>query len=120
MAVLIKLSEIVCYGYHGVLPEEQSLGQEFRVSLELALNRPAPAKDLLTETMDYREAVAVVLRIMEGPPRRLLETLASEIASAILQLEGVGSVKVIVCKPHPPMPAVRGGVAVELSRTGER
>lgn len=119
MAVKIMLKEIVCYGYHGVLPEEQALGQEFRVSLELTLDSPAPEKDLLSETADYREAVALVLRIMEGPPQRLLETLAAEIASAILQMHGVSSVKVTVCKPHPPMPEVKGGVAVELSRTRE-
>lgn len=116
MAILITVREITCYGYHGVFPEEQKLGQEFRVSLELYLDTAAPENDLLSETVDYCGAVETVCQIMAGPPRRLLETLADEIAAALLTLPGVNEVKVSICKPHPPIPAVRGGVTVEISK----
>lgn len=116
MAALIKINEIACYGYHGVLPEEQKLGQEFRVSLELSVARAAPTSDSLSETFDYREAVEIACRILEGRPKRLLETLAEEIAAALLDLEPVDRVKVCVCKPHPPIAAVHGGIAVEINR----
>lgn len=116
MAALILIHDITCYGYHGVLPEENILGQEFRVSLELSLDTAAPEDDLLTGTVDYRDAVEIVRRIMEGRPRRLLETLAEEIAAALLALHGIGSVKIRICKPHPPLSAVKGGVAVEVTR----
>ncbi|HOA34886.1 MAG TPA: dihydroneopterin aldolase [Bacillota bacterium] len=117
MAALIIIKDISCYGYHGALAEEQVLGQEFRVSLELNMDTPAPEKDLLSETVDYRDAVETVRRVIEGPPRRLLETLAEEIAAGLLALPGIKGAKVSVCKPHPPIPAVRGGVAVEVRRT---
>lgn len=117
MAAVITIKEISCYGYHGVLAEEQVLGQEFRVSLELKIDKPAPQKDLLSETVDYRAAVEAVRRVIEGPPRRLLETLAEEIAAGILALPGIREVKVSVSKPHPPIPAVRGGVTVEIRRS---
>lgn len=116
MAALILIRDITCYGYHGVLPEENKLGQEFRVSLELSLDTAAPEDDLLSGTVDYRDAVEIVRRIMEGRPRRLLETLAEEIAAALLALHGIGSAKIRICKPHPPLPAVKGGVAVEIIR----
>lgn len=119
MAALIMIDDITCYGYHGVLPEEQVLGQEFRVSLELSLAAAAPQKDLLSETVDYRNAVEIVRRIMEGPPRRLLETLAEEIAAELLALSGIKEVKIRLCKTHPPIPAVRGGIAVVISRRKE-
>jgi dihydroneopterin aldolase len=115
-AMTIRIEEITCYGYHGVLPEEQVLGQEFRVSLELALDGAPPAEDQLSETVDYRRAVELVCKIIEGKPRRLLETVAGEIAAALLEIEGVGAVRVAVCKAHPPIPTVKGGVTVELSR----
>lgn len=120
MAVLIQVRDITCYGYHGVLPEEQALGQEFRVSLELNLDTASPETDRLAETVDYRNAVEVVCRVIEGPPRRLLETLAEEIAAGLVNLHGVSEVKVCVCKPHPPIPAVGGGVAVEIRRSKVR
>ncbi len=116
MAALIKIRDITCYGYHGALPEEQRLGQEFRVSLELHLVTAVPENDRLAETVDYRAAVEIVRRVIEGPSRRLLETLAEEIAAGLVNLHGVSEVKVCVCKPHPPIPAVGGGVAVEISR----
>lgn len=116
MSALIMINDISCYGYHGALAEEQVLGQEFRVSLELSLGAAAPKRDLLSETVDYRCAVDIVRRIMEGPPRRLLETLAEEIAADILTLPGIEEVKIRLCKVHPPIPAVRGGVAVSISR----
>ncbi len=86
-AMTIRIEEITCYGYHGVLPEEQVLGQEFRVSLELALDGAPPAEDQLSETVDYRRAVELVCKIIEGKPRRLLETVAGEIAAALLEIE---------------------------------
>lgn len=116
MAAKIIITDIICYGYHGVLPEEQALGQEFRVSLELCLNAVAPEKDLLSETVDYRLAVEIVRRIMEGEPRQLLETLAEEIAAGLLTRPEIKGVEVRVCKPHPPISAVKGGVTVEISR----
>lgn len=116
MSALIMINDIGCYGYHGALAEEQVLGQEFLVSLELSLGTAPPKKDLLSETVDYRCAVDIVRRIMEGPPRRLLETLAEEIATDILALPGIEEVKIRLCKVHPPIPAVRGGVAVAISR----
>ena len=115
MSMLIKINEITCYGYHGALPEEQTLGQEFRVSLELSL-AGAPGSDSLGQTFDYRKAVEVVQRIMDGAPRRLLETLAEEIAADLLKLEAIDQVRVSVSKPHPPIAALRGSVAVEISR----
>jgi dihydroneopterin aldolase len=111
----IAIEEICCYGRHGVLAQERELGQEFRVSLELTADLPPAGGDRLDDTVDYRLAVALVQRIMQGEPRRLLETLAFEIARELLALPRVASVRVKVAKPHPPIPGVRGGVAVEMT-----
>lgn len=116
MSARIRIEEITCFGYHGLLPAEQALGQEFRVSLELLLEGPSFGKDSLDETVDYRKAVEIVRRVMEGPPRSLLETLAEKIAGELIDLGGVSEVKVCVCKPHPPIPGVKGGVTIEIDK----
>ena len=110
----IRIDGISCYGYHGLLPAEQTLGQEFQVNLELLLEGLSFEKDSLDETVDYRKAVEIVHQLLEGPPQRLLETLAEKIASELSKLRGVSEVKVSVCKPHPPIPGIKGGVAVEI------
>lgn len=119
MTAWIKINDITFFAYHGVLPEEQRLGQEFRVSLELQLDLPSRVSDLLSETTDYRRAIEIVRQIMEGPPRRLLEKLAGDIAAGLLDLPGIRAVRISVSKPHPPIPAVQGGVSVEISRERE-
>lgn len=112
----IYIKDIVCYGYHGVLPEEQRLGQEFRVSLEIAFDLPIGAEDHLEHTVDYRRAVEAAQQVMSGPKRLLLETLAADMAARLLNLSRVQEVKVTVCKPNPPIPGVQGGVSVEIQR----
>ncbi|HOL17104.1 MAG TPA: dihydroneopterin aldolase [Bacillota bacterium] len=117
MKTRIKINDIVCYGYHGVRAEEQQLGQEFRVNLDLGLDLPAEVDDRLENTVDYRLAVEAVQQVMTGPKRLLLETLAEEIAGLLLQLPLVLEATVTVCKPHPPIPGVQGGVSVIITRT---
>jgi 7,8-dihydroneopterin aldolase/epimerase/oxygenase len=115
MITMITINDISCYGYHGVLAQERQLGQEFRVSLVLTADLPPEACDRLEDTVDYRAAVAITHRIIQGEPRRLLETLALAIARELLFLPRVSAVRVRVCKPHPPISGVHGGVAVEIS-----
>ncbi len=113
----IIIERITCYGYHGVLLEEQSLGQEFQVSLELGFKLPDFSEDEIDAAIDYRMAVSVVEKIMYGPARKLLETLARDIADQLLTINGVLEATVEVRKPNPPMPGVRGGVSVVVTRS---
>ena len=116
--IKIAINEIVVYGYHGVLPAEQALGQEFRVDLELTVDLPEQFKDRIEETADYCIAVDTVRRILKGKPRRLLETLAREIAGELTALPGISGVRVSISKPHPPIPDVKGGVTVTICAGG--
>ncbi len=113
----IIIERIICYGFHGVLLEEQTLGQEFQVSLELGVNLSDHNTDSIDAVPDYREAVSAVEEVMYGEPRQLLETLATTIAEKLLNLDGVIEVAVEVRKPNPPIPGVHGGVSVLVTRS---
>lgn len=112
----IFIENITVYGYHGVLPGERSLGQEFQASVELEVDLSGLQEDCLDRVLDYRAAVEAVCSILAGPPCRLLETLAAHIAALLLDLPGVEEAAVRVGKPKPPLPEVRGGVWVEIRR----
>ena len=112
----IIIERIVCFGYHGVLLEEQTLGQEFQVSLELGLDLSDHRDDRIDAVPDYRAAVAIAEEIMYGPACRLLETLACRIADKLIAMDGVIEVAVEVRKPNPPIPGVQGGVSVMVTR----
>jgi len=112
----IIVERIVCFGYHGVLLEEQTMGQEFQVSLELGIDLSTLKDDQLDQVPDYRAAVSIVEEVMYGQSRRLLETLACQIAEKILTITGIIEATVEVRKPNPPLPGVQGGVSVVITR----
>lgn len=115
----ILVDKIVCYAYHGVLPEEQSIGQEFQVSLELGIDLSSHKIDRLDQVPDYRAAVSIVESVLYGESCRLLETLACRIADQLITLPGILETTVEVSKPNPPIPGVHGGVSVIVTRCKE-
>lgn len=112
----INIEGIICFAYHGVLLEEQTLGQEFQVSLELGVDLSTHSTDNIDEVVDYRKAILIVEEVMYGDSCRLLETLACRIADKILVLPKVRETTVEIRKPSPPIPGVHGGVSVTVTR----
>lgn len=106
------------YGYHGVFPEENRLGQQFYVDLDLQLDLSQAADtDDLAYTVNYAELHALAKEIVEGKPFKLIEALAGRIASRVLEAyTSVNEVTVRVTKPHPPFDIHFDGVTIELSR----
>jgi dihydroneopterin aldolase len=101
----ILLEGMRFYAYHGVNPEERALGQRFKVDVTLVVDlRRAGQSDDLTDTVSYSAVYKVVRGIVEGEPRQLIETVAEEIATAILtEFLPVERVTVTVRKPEVPM-----------------
>lgn len=115
----ILLEGMRFYGYHGVHPEEQRLGQRFTVDVALAVSlRRAGVDDDLEATVSYSAAYAEIRRVVEGEPRKLIEAVAEEIAAALLALDHrVQRVRVRVAKPEAPVKgAILDTVAVRITR----
>ncbi len=115
----ILLEGMRFYGYHGVHPEEQRLGQRFAVDVALAVSlRRAGVDDDLEATVSYSAAYAEIRRVVEGEPRKLIEAVAEEIAAALLALDHrVQRVRVRVAKPEAPVKgAILDTVAVRITR----
>ncbi len=117
----IHIDALEVYGYHGVLPEEKTLGQTFVFDLRLSMNEcGGVVSDDVVDTVDYTEVIDIVTEVAGCESYNLLERLAGSIARALLERFPVDSVWVRVTKPHPPIPcALRGvGVSLELRRDG--
>ena len=114
----ITLSGMVFYGYHGVAPEERTLGQRFMVDLEMEADlRPAGTSDDLNDAINYAQAHQLVKNVVEGEPKNLLEAVAEEVARRVLASLAVTAVLVRLTKPSPPIPgAVMSGASVEIIR----
>jgi dihydroneopterin aldolase len=115
----ITVSGLRAFGHHGVFDHERQYGQEFVVDAILWLDtRPAAATDDLALTVDYAQIAARLASIISGEPVALIETLASQLASACMQASPmVREVEITVHKPQAPLSHPFGDVAVTIRRS---
>ncbi|WP_203248992.1 dihydroneopterin aldolase [Sporosarcina beigongshangi] len=115
----IHLNEMEFYGYHGALPEENKLGQRFRVTVSIATDLSEAGKtDNLDKTVNYAEVYRVCQLIVEGEPMKLIETVAEKIATNVMEefAAKVTGVRVVLIKPDPPIPGHYASVSVDIIR----
>lgn len=114
----IKMNGMQFFGYHGVFPEENKLGQQFKVDLELHFPlQSAGQSDDLKDTVNYAEVYETVRFLVEETTFKLIETLAERIAAEVLRgYELIQEVTVRVHKPHPPFKVFFDGVTIEIHR----
>lgn len=119
MADRIELTGLKVHARHGVLPHETQFGQAFTLDIVCWLDfAPAAAGDDLDKTVNYAELAQLAHDIAAGIPRKLVETVASEIADAALaRYDILHAVEVTVHKPHAPIPLLFDDVAVVARRS---
>ncbi len=116
----IEIRGLRAYGYVGVFPEEQHLGQWFEVDLGLCLDlRLASISDELSDSLDYGQVAVEVQRLVRTARCRTLERLAGLIAEYLLTSPAVTSLQVRLTKLHPPIPDFPGQVSIVLNRQQE-
>jgi 7,8-dihydroneopterin aldolase/epimerase/oxygenase len=113
----ISLKGLRVFARHGVLEHERRDGQEFVIDADLWLDtRAAAADDDLSLTVDYGAVAGRLVSLASGPPVRLIETLAEQLAAACLSEPGVQEAEITVHKPHAPLPHRFSDVAVVVRR----
>jgi dihydroneopterin aldolase len=114
----ISVKGLRARGRHGVLAAERELGQEFIIDVTLFLDTaPAAAGDDLTKTVHYGELAQDLVKVVEGEPVDLIETLAQRLADVCLARELVRSAEVSVHKPAAPIPLPFDDVIVTIVRS---
>lgn len=114
----IHLSNMVFYGYHGNLAEENKLGQRFVIDLALTLDIAEAARtDDLNTTVDYARVYGLCRDIVEKQRVKLLETLAGRIIDRVLETSPlVTRVDIVIRKPSVPVSGALDYVAIETSK----
>jgi dihydroneopterin aldolase len=86
MSDLIRVLDLEVYAHLGVPDAERAHAQRLLISLEMAVEGfgPAAAADEVALTVDYFSVVQRVKAMATARPRKLLETLAEEIATDLL------------------------------------
>jgi len=105
----IELHGVEVFGFHGANEDERRDGQTFYFDVEVEV--PDPQRDELAATVDYRELRDAVREVSDASKYFLLESLAADVADAIVARFPVTRVRVRVRKPEV-QPA---GIEVEWS-----
>ena len=115
----IILNEMKFYSYHGVLPQENIVGAEYKVNLNLETDfSEAAATDNLEGTINYAEVHEAVKEEMNIPVK-LLEHLAYRISKRLFDyFPTIKSIEITIFKENPPMGAdsKNAGVKVKYFR----
>ncbi len=115
---VIRLKNMVFYGYHGVSEFEKSLGGKFEVDLDLYQDlKKAGRSDDLKDTLNYEKIYKTVHNCTRRNKYYLIETLADRIAKSVLRKYQMDKVTVRVRKPHASVKGVLDTVEVEIVRT---
>jgi dihydroneopterin aldolase/2-amino-4-hydroxy-6-hydroxymethyldihydropteridine diphosphokinase len=109
----IYLKNYVVVAKHGYYKEEHAKAQRFIVSVSVSCNiRDAGTSDDLSETLNYEFIRKSVHDILMQSPHDLIESLAEEVAAAILVHSKVLSIEVDISKPDVWNDCVPGVVIV--------
>lgn len=116
----IYVNNIEVYAYHGVLIEEQTLGQKFIFDVECILDfKKAMISDNLLDSVSYANISDLIVKVATNNKYNLLERLSFEVMKEIfINYEQVIFIKLKINKPSAPISYTFSecGVVVEASR----
>ena len=119
MTSYILLENIRFFAYHGVVPQETTVGNEFIVSLRLKTDiTRATESDDVADTVNYAEIHQAVKEEMDIPSK-LLEHVAGRIVLRLFNdFPAVECIDLKLSKRNPPMGAdiETAGVEVHVER----
>lgn len=111
---LIRMKNCAFFARHGVLDEEETLGQRFYVDAVLTVDPAQPLDaDAIDSTVDYGVAFTVIEKIVTGERRFLIEALALDVGKALTaRFPQISKAEITVRKPNAPVPGVLDHVEV--------
>ena len=114
---MIRLNNMIFYGYHGVYDFEKENGTNFEIDLELTvpLNKPSKS-DNIEDTINYEDIYELVKKSFGSKSYFLLEKLADSISQSIFKEHRVDKLNIRVRKINAPLNGKLDSVEIELIR----
>ena len=114
----VFLRNVRFYAFHGVLPQERSVGGDYLLNLRVGYPvEKAMESDEVGDTLNYATLFDLVKREM-NIPSQLLEHVAGRIVKAITAaFPAVTSVDLELTKQNPPRGVDADGAGVEIHFT---
>ena len=121
MSSKIYLRNVRFHAFHGVLPQERIVGNDYLVNLVLDYDfSSAIQTDELQGTLNYAEVYQKVREEMVVPSK-LLEHVAGRIAHRLFSdFPEIQKLQLSITKVNPPMGADSDGAGVEVVLTNDK
>lgn len=121
MSSKIYLRNVRFHAFHGVLPQEGIVGNDYLVNLVLDYDFSSAMKtDDLQGTLNYAEVYQMVKEEM-AVPSKLLEHVAGRIAQRLFSdFPEIQKLQLSITKVNPPMGADSDGAGVEVVLTNDK
>ena len=121
MSSKIYLRNVRFHAFHGVLPQEGIVGNDYLVNLVLDYEFSSAMKtDDLQGTLNYAEVYQKVREEM-AVPSKLLEHVAGRIAHRLFSdFPEIQKLQLSITKVNPPMGADSDGAGVEVVLTNDK
>lgn len=118
----IVIENLEVFANHGVLEEENTLGQKFLVSVWLEVStRKAGISDALLMSVDYTKVCKIISSFMRENTFHLLEAVAENLALVLfVNFETLKGVKITIKKPWAPIGVHVDYVGVTIERRWHR
>lgn len=95
----IHITDLFFRGKHGAYAKERKVEQEFLIEVKLGFDTTkAATSDKLADTVDYGDVKNKIQEVIEGSSRYLIETLAEDIATKILEDTRIESAEIKIKK----------------------
>lgn len=114
----ITISDLEVFAFHGVLKEENSLGQKFLVSAELYMDVSLAAQnDDIVKSINYADICKEIDSFLKAHTFKLIETMADRLAKHLLILyKNLNEVCIRIKKPWAPILMTLDTVSVSVNR----
>lgn len=121
MSSKIYLRNVRFHAFHGVLPQEGIVGNDYLVNLVLDYDFSSAMKtDDLQGTLNYAEVYQKVREEM-AVPSKLLEHVAGRIAHRLFSdFPEIQKLQLSITKVNPPMGSDSDGAGVEVVLTNDK
>ena len=114
---IIRLKNMIFYGYHAVYEFEKEKGTNFEIDLELFTPLAKSSKsDNIEHTINYEDIYELVKKIFGSKSYFLLEKLADSISRSIFEEHKIEKLIIRVRKINAPLDGKLDSVEIELER----
>ena len=116
MESYIYIDKVRARAFHGVLPQERTVGGDYEVSLRVGYDfSQAMVSDDVSDTVNYADLLDIIRHEM-AVPSKLLEHVAGRIVQAVhKRFPQVTSVSLQLTKLNPPFGMLTEGAGVEVN-----